>query len=582
MPAINLNNENLRILLISSTDNGLGKIPEGSFELSIACNLNDAIEMLKKNLKKEDKFDAIICCLNLPDSSAFDCVSKLYSLEPHIPIIILNSLYDDQIFPKVIELGAQDYLISETITLSELIKTIKASIARKKNEFLFKFGHELRTSLNAIIGTSELLAESKLDQEQAKYMAILKKAGFNLLHLIDDQQTISSEPKKQVFSAKILLADDSEINRILIQGYLKNTGHIITEAENGKIALDKYKLSSFDLILMDMEMPVMDGYTAIEEIRKWEKETNHGHTPVIAVTGYSAASEKEKILAAGCDFYLTKPILKENLIVALEKCIISNTSNVEINFFSIDDLFLRIAALNQTKAKEKNKKITIRVDPCLPPFVKGALSEIHELLQKSILNTMNSSDPGIIELVATRKSGNGLDLLVEFSTTCDGQRNSFEFPLIVIPSAPLEILEDQEEFSQKSRSIQIGDQKKILLIDDDEDNRFIIKAFLENHSLIFTECGNGEDAYDFFTKNSYDLVLLDMQMPGLDGYQVARMMRKWELLNNKKRTSIFAFSANSDPELIAKTLIAGCDYHISKPVREKEMLQILTHLARKY
>jgi CheY-like chemotaxis protein len=119
-------------------------------------------------------------------------------------------------------------------------------------------------------------------------------------------------------SLKILLVDDSEFNRILIKEYLKNTSHIITEAENGREAVDISKTTTFDVVLMDMQMPIMDGYMATKEIRNWEKEVTHNHTPIIAVTAYAMKDEQEKSLAVGCDQHISKPILKNSLIDLLE------------------------------------------------------------------------------------------------------------------------------------------------------------------------------------------------------------------------------------------------------------------------
>ena len=116
---------------------------------------------------------------------------------------------------------------------------------------------------------------------------------------------------------KILLVDDVQVNRIIIQEYLKGTNHIIIEAEDGREAVKKVKQEEFDIILMDMQMPIMDGYTATKEIRAWEKQTDHDHIPIIATTGYATKDEQEKSVDAGCDQHLSKPILKKNLLEVL-------------------------------------------------------------------------------------------------------------------------------------------------------------------------------------------------------------------------------------------------------------------------
>ncbi len=118
---------------------------------------------------------------------------------------------------------------------------------------------------------------------------------------------------------RILLVEDTEENRVLVHVYLKRTPWIIDDAENGLIALQRFTTGSYDLVLMDVQMPLMDGYTATREIRKWEMEKGRKPTPVIALTAHAFADEKQKSLDAGCTAHLTKPIDKKGLLAAIEQ-----------------------------------------------------------------------------------------------------------------------------------------------------------------------------------------------------------------------------------------------------------------------
>jgi CheY-like chemotaxis protein len=114
---------------------------------------------------------------------------------------------------------------------------------------------------------------------------------------------------------RILLVEDSPDNQMLILAYLKKSGHAIDLAENGEIAVEKATAGSYDLIFMDMQMPVMDGYTATRTIRAWE--VRNGKTPampIIALTAYALKEEIEKSYGAGCTAHLTKPIKKAVLM----------------------------------------------------------------------------------------------------------------------------------------------------------------------------------------------------------------------------------------------------------------------------
>jgi len=118
---------------------------------------------------------------------------------------------------------------------------------------------------------------------------------------------------------KILLVEDNRDNRNLILAYLKKSPHGIETAENGQVAVDKFMSGEYDLVLMDIEMPVMDGYAATRRIREWENKTNSKPTPVLALTAHALNEHKEKSREAGCDGHITKPIKKAVLLEAIEK-----------------------------------------------------------------------------------------------------------------------------------------------------------------------------------------------------------------------------------------------------------------------
>ena len=119
---------------------------------------------------------------------------------------------------------------------------------------------------------------------------------------------------------RILLVEDSADNRFLIQAFLGDGPHRLDLAENGEEAVQAYERageSGYDLVFMDMQMPVMDGYEATRSIRAMEEERGWSRTPVTALTAYALEEEMQKSLAAGCDAHLTKPIRKARLLEAI-------------------------------------------------------------------------------------------------------------------------------------------------------------------------------------------------------------------------------------------------------------------------
>ncbi|RZA09790.1 MAG: response regulator [Proteobacteria bacterium] len=127
----------------------------------------------------------------------------------------------------------------------------------------------------------------------------------------------SPTPAAEQRPLHILLTDDNEDNRLIVVSYLKKLPHKVTQAENGKKALELFHAGNFDLVLMDLHMPVMDGLTAVKEMREVERAEKRARTPILALTAYSLKEEEEKSISAGCDAHLSKPLKKDTLLRAL-------------------------------------------------------------------------------------------------------------------------------------------------------------------------------------------------------------------------------------------------------------------------
>jgi CheY-like chemotaxis protein len=147
--------------------------------------------------------------------------------------------------------------------------------------------------------------------------------SFTLLFEMATSRAVRPESASSVASApaardlKILLVEDSRDNQLLICAYLKGTAQILEIAANGQIAVEKFKAGTFDLVLMDVQMPVMDGYEATRTIREWEVSEGLPRTPILALSAHAMEEAFEKSLEAGCDVHLTKPISKAVLLQAI-------------------------------------------------------------------------------------------------------------------------------------------------------------------------------------------------------------------------------------------------------------------------
>lgn len=165
----------------------------------------------------------------------------------------------------------------------------------------------------------------------------------------DYSKLLTSRNEDKIPALSILVVEDSEVNQLVVVNLLRAWGHQVAVANNGVEALELLEKDSYDLILMDILMPTMDGLETTRHIRKREEGIGH-HIPIIALTAYAMYGDREKFLAAGMDDYLAKPVRMEELYQALERAVEGNEvcreySGIEVLtakdlFFSVDTGFL--------------------------------------------------------------------------------------------------------------------------------------------------------------------------------------------------------------------------------------------------
>jgi CheY-like chemotaxis protein len=167
--------------------------------------------------------------------------------------------------------------------------------------FTQEFGEDY-TILNILLAFNSLVAETKQTTASPKIEELKQK----------------DKGRKELKDLKVLLVEDNLINQKITLLTLKPLVNSIDTASNGKEALDKFGTSNYDLILMDIQMPVMNGLVATEKIRALESSTN-SHVHIIAITANAMIGDKEKCLSAGIDDYISKPFQPAAFIEAIKK-----------------------------------------------------------------------------------------------------------------------------------------------------------------------------------------------------------------------------------------------------------------------
>jgi PAS domain S-box-containing protein len=172
---------------------------------------------------------------------------------------------------------------------------------------------------------------------------------------------VGTGPVPALPALRILLAEDSPDNCIITIAYLEDTPYQVEIAETGAIACEKFRAGHYDLVLMDRQMPVMDGLTATRTIRAWEQANDRPPTPIIALTASALKGDREKCLAAGCTAFLTKPIKQEVLLQAIkEHSLVALTSSDEESR-QMDPILVRAKLADRIPAYLKNCRQNIIV-----------------------------------------------------------------------------------------------------------------------------------------------------------------------------------------------------------------------------
>ncbi|MGH8581129.1 MAG: response regulator [Gammaproteobacteria bacterium] len=235
--------------------------------VSEAADGLSALEMLRAGKSQHRKFDVVLTDCRMPGIDGFEIAETINRDGGHTRMVIMltsSNLTNDLARAK--ELGLGDYLI-KPMKSQQLLEAVRGTLA--------KLPSSKPPDQKAVLPISPLLA--------------------------------------------VLLVEDNPDNRLLFHAYLRETPYRLVEAENGAQALEAFKRENFSLVLMDVQMPIMDGYSATRAIRCWEQGSGRDPTPIIALTAHAVAEDVEKSLAAGCNAHLTKPIKKALLLQTLER-----------------------------------------------------------------------------------------------------------------------------------------------------------------------------------------------------------------------------------------------------------------------
>lgn len=206
---------------------------------------------------------------------------------------------------------------------------IDSRVAQFKAEFMSSMRHEVRTPMTGLLGMLELLLETELKDDQREFAETAFSSAHNLLEILDNifdsskietgSIELEAKPQKQPVTKPVyvLVADDNKINQQIVNKALQLENINVDIAKDGEEALSFFTKKHYDLVLMDVHMPLVDGLEATRIIRAMDGEASR--VPIIALTGSTSPHEKQQCLEAGMSAVLGKPFSVDELRAEIYK-----------------------------------------------------------------------------------------------------------------------------------------------------------------------------------------------------------------------------------------------------------------------
>jgi CheY-like chemotaxis protein len=217
---------------------------------------------------------------------------------------------------------------SQAEALAQALARAEAA-SRAKSEFLADMSHALRTPLNGVSGLAQALEGTALDADQRGLVADIRASAAELERLVhgllDYGEIASAAPSsgsgarsgRAPAALRVLVADDNPTNRKVVALMLTAAGMAPTCVEDGRQALEAWRAGAFDVVLMDLRMPVMDGLEAIRAIRETEGREGRVRAPILVLSANTSPQDRQASAQAGADGHVGKPIQADTLMAAL-------------------------------------------------------------------------------------------------------------------------------------------------------------------------------------------------------------------------------------------------------------------------
>lgn len=256
------------------------------------------------------------------------------------------------------------------------------------------------------------------------------------------------------FQAKVLVAEDNEINQKLIKRTLQDIGLEITTVQNGLLAFEERQKGGYDIVFMDIAMPVMDGVEATHKMIGWEKTNNIPHIPIVAITANALKGDRERFMSEGLDEYITKPIKKDSILRVLNMFIPNKAVRDDSLEKEMAEKFASIIQDEPTKIQTNNttllqdNKTDIEVNTPQNSVVTTSDSDNEEPLSLDISFPRDKVIKKVVDILVFKKSPIETrifsDVIKKYSNSVDSTNSIEEFKSLILVNNYKLIIVDKE------------------------------------------------------------------------------------------------------------------------------------------
>ncbi len=544
----------LRVLVVDDSPVALGVLAEQlsafQFEVTAVTSGQKALEALEH---ANPPFDLAILDYQMPGLNGVETLKRIgetpTSTRP-AAVIMVSAFGREDIMNQARKAGAKAFL-SKPVSPSLLFDSVREALGR----------HGVMTHA---LGT-------RLDPVQA------------------------SPTAQRIQGARILLVEDNEINQQVATEILRGALLDVDIACNGLEAVEKVDRNTYHAVLMDVQMPVMDGYTATERIRE---KAAHRDLPIIAMTAHALAGYREECLAAGMNDYVTKPIDPTQLFSALSKWVplsreaetpcLEKMGPEASNPYDLQRL--DVPGLDIPSALERlggNQCLLLKLLKQFRQDFKGSLAELTQALDHqdwdgatTLLHTLrgtaaNLSAPSLVASALALETALHQELDPTESLLPAFQRELNQV-LAALENLEHLALQTPETIPPPTPLLFEG---KALLAEDNPANRQLAKTLLSMHGLTVDAVEDGQAALEKLETTTYDVIFLDGHMPRLDGPATLQEIRRREKGPWAGRyhpvVALTGLTSNGDRK---RLLDIGFDHYLPKPLDREALQDVLKNV----